>query len=76
MIRFSDIKTGLEGGVVNITFQSLVSGEERVAKCTLNPTYFSHKIKQSESDSILVYRLDKNKWDDIKLNTILKYEVA
>jgi hypothetical protein len=76
MIRFSDIKSVLEGSIVNITFQSLVSGEERVAKCTLNPIYFNNKIKQSESDSILVYRLDKNKWDDIKLNTILKYEVA
>jgi hypothetical protein len=53
-----------------------VSGEERIARCTLDPTYFSNKIKQSDSDSILAYRIHDKRWEDIKLNTIIKYEIA
>lgn len=76
MIRFSDIKSVLEKNVVDIYFTSLVSGEERIARCTLDPTYFSNKINQSDSDSILAYRIHDKKWEDIKLNTIIKYEIA
>ena len=57
MIRFSEIKSVLEKNVVDIYFTSLVSGEERIARCTLDPTYFSNKINQSDSDSILAYRI-------------------
>jgi|AACY02.5.fsa_nt_gi hypothetical protein len=76
MIRFSDIKSVLEKNVVDIYFTSLVSGEERIARCTLDPTYFSNKINQSDSDSILAYRIHDKRWEDIKLNTIIKYEIA
>jgi hypothetical protein len=76
MIRFSEIKSVLEKNVVDIYFTSLVSGEERIARCTLDPTYFSNKINQSDSDSILAYRIHDKRWEDIKLNTIIKYEIA
>jgi len=76
MIRFSDIKSVLEKNVVDIYFTSLVSGEERIARCTLDPTYFNNKINQSDSDSILAYRIHDKRWEDIKLNTIIKYEIA
>ena len=76
MIRFSEIKSILEKNVVDIYFTSLVSGEERIARCTLDPTYFSNKINQSDSDSILAYRIHDKRWEDIKLNTIIKYEIA
>jgi len=76
MIRFSEIKSVLEKNVVDIYFTSLVSGEERIARCTLDPTYFNNKINQSDSDSILAYRIHDKRWEDIKLNTIIKYEIA
>lgn len=76
MITFSEIKSVLEKNVVDIYFISLVSGEERIARCTLNPTYFKNKINQSDSDSILAYRIHDKRWEDIKLNTITKYEIA
>lgn len=76
MIRFSEIKSVLEKNVVDIYFTSLVSGEERIARCTLDPSYFSNKINQSDSDSILAYRIHDKRWEDIKLNTIIKYEIA
>ena len=76
MIRFSEIKSVLEKNVVDIYFTSLVSGEERIARCTLDPTYFSNNINQSDSDSILAYRIHDKRWEDIKLNTIIKYEIA
>ena len=76
MITFSEIKSVLERNVVDIYFISLVSGEERIARCTLNPTYFKNKINQSDSDSILAYRIHDKRWEDIKLNTITKYEIA
>jgi len=76
MIRFSEIKSVLEKNVVDIYFTSLVSGEERIARCTLDPTYFSNKINQSDSDSILVYRIHDKRWEDLRLNTIIKYEIA
>ena len=76
MIRFSEIKSVLEKNVVDIYFTSLVSGEQRIARCTLDPTYFSNKINQSDSDSILAYRIHDKRWEDIKLNTIIKYEIA
>lgn len=76
MIRFSEIKAVLEKNVVDIYFTSLVSGEERIARCTLDPNYFSNKINQSDSDSILAYRIHDKRWEDIKLNTIIKYEIA
>ena len=76
MIRFSEIKAVLEKNVVDIYFTSLVSGEERIARCTLDPSYFSNKINQSDSDSILAYRIHDKRWEDIKLNTIIKYEIA
>lgn len=76
MIRFSEIKSILEKNVVDIYFTSLVSGEERIARCTLDPSYFNNKINQSDSDSILAYRIHDKRWEDIKLNTIIKYEIA
>lgn len=76
MITFSEIKSVLETNVVDIYFISLVSGEERIARCTLNPTYFKNRINQSDSDSILAYRIHDKRWEDIKLNTITKYEIA
>jgi len=76
MIRFSEIKSVLEKNVVDIYFTSLVSGEERIARCTLDPSYFNNKINQSDSDSILAYRIHDKRWEDIKLNTIIKYEIA
>jgi hypothetical protein len=76
MIRFSEIKSVLEKNVVDIYFTSLVSGEERIARCTLDPSYFNNKINQSDSDSILAYRIHVKRWEDIKLNTIIKYEIA
>jgi len=76
MIKFNEIKKVLENNIVKITFTSLVSGEEKTALCTLNSTYYSNRVNQSESDRILVYRLDCKRWEDFQLNTIIKYEVA
>lgn len=73
---FSELKSVLERNVVDIYFTSLISGEERIARCTLNPTYFTNRINQSDSDSILVYRIHDKRWEDIRLNTIIKYEIA
>jgi hypothetical protein len=66
----------LNQGIVFIEFTSLNSGEDRTFQCTLDKEYLdSHNaMKQNpENDTILVFRLDKKSWEDIRVDSIQKW---
>ena len=66
----------LNQGIVFIEFTSLNSGEVRALQCTLDKEYLnSHNtMKQNpENDTILVFRLDKKSWEDIRVDSIQKW---
>jgi len=72
---FSELKGLLMTGIVNIKFTSLISGKEYTIPCTLMDKYTNSRINQSDSDVIILFRLDEDRWDDINIRTIVSYEV-
>jgi len=74
MIDFTKLQTLLQDFVVEISFTSLKSGKQYSIPCTLRADILPAVVKQSESDSILLYRLDTNKWEDLRLSTIDGYK--
>ncbi len=72
---FKELKDLLKRQVVNITFQSLISGKEYTIPCTLMDKYTNSRLNQSDSDVIILFRLDEDRWDDINIRTIVSYEV-
>ena len=72
---FSELKGLLMTGIVNIKFTSLISGKEYTIPCTLMDKYTNSRLNQSDSDVIILFRLDEDRWDDINIRTIVSYEV-
>ena len=69
----------LKKGVVNITFKKIDSGEIRKMPSTLKSDLIPNGTKiqsiSSNSDTIMVWSLDKNAWRDIRVDTINSWEV-
>ena len=66
----------LSEGIVNIEFTSLNSGKIRTLLCTLSEEHLvnHNTMKQDpENDTILVFRLDKKSWEDIRVDSIQKW---
>lgn len=72
---FTELKGLLMTGIVNIKFTSLISGKEYTIPCTLMDKYTNSRVNQSDSDVIVCFRLDEDRWDDININSIVSYEV-
>ena len=77
-MEINNLKKLLVSAEVIITFKSLKSGRTITEKCSLNKNLIpeGYSFNQSgESDSILCYLTEKNRWEDIKNSTIIKFEV-
>ena len=75
----NELITALKRGVVVISFKKIDSGEIRVMPSTLNEELMPEGVKimsiSSESETIMVWSLDKNAWRDIRVNTITEWRV-
>ena len=74
MVEFNKLQKLLQDFVVEVSFTSLKSGRQYSIPCTLRADVVPAVVKQSESDSILLYRLDTNKWEDFRLTSIDGYK--
>ena len=75
----NELITALKRGIVVISFKKFDSGEIRVMPSTLNEELMPDCVKimniSSESETIMVWSLDKNAWRDIRVNTITEWRV-
>ena len=75
----SELITALKRGIVVISFKKIDSGEIRVMPSTLNEELIPDGVKimniSAESETIMVWSLDKNAWRDIRVNTITEWRV-
>tara|TARA_B100000941_G_scaffold38620_1_gene22951 strand:- start:106 stop:345 length:240 start_codon:yes stop_codon:yes gene_type:complete len=75
----NELITALKRGIVVISFKKIDSGEIRVMPSTLNEELMPEGVKimsiSSESETIMVWSLDKNAWRDIRVNTITEWRV-
>ena len=75
----NELITALKRGVVVISFKKIDSGEIRVMPSTLNEELMPDGVKimniSAESETIMVWSLDKNAWRDIRVNTISEWRV-
>ena len=74
MVEFNKLQKLLQDFVVEVSFTSLKSGRQYSIPCTLRADVVPAVVKQSESDSIFLYRLDTNKWEDLRLSSIDSYK--
>ncbi len=74
MVEFNKLQTLLQQYVVEISFTSLKSGKQYSIPCTLRADVIPVQVNQSNSDAILLYRLDTNKWEDLRLSSIDGYK--
>lgn len=74
MVEFNKLQKLLQDFVVEVSFTSLKSGKQYSIPCTLRADIVPAVVKQSESDSILLYRLDTNKWEDLRISSIDGYK--
>ena len=66
----------LSEGIVNIEFTSLNSGDLRTIPCTLSQERLKNHFYMTQhpsSDTVLVFRLDTQAWEDIRVDTIQKW---
>ena len=71
---FAELKELLRNDIVDITFVSMVSNKEYTIPCTLNESLTNSRVNQSSSESIVCFRLDQDRWEDINLNSIVSYK--
>tara|TARA_Y100001935_G_C17199332_1_gene454228 strand:+ start:662 stop:907 length:246 start_codon:yes stop_codon:yes gene_type:complete len=79
MTFMNDLINSLKNGVVTISFKKIDTGEIRVMPSTLNPKLIPtgsviNNISD-DSETIMVWSLDKNSWRDIRVNTILEWKI-
>tara|TARA_B100000575_G_scaffold284888_1_gene279532 strand:+ start:1144 stop:1389 length:246 start_codon:yes stop_codon:yes gene_type:complete len=79
MTFMNDLINSLKNGVVIISFKKIDTGEIRVMPSTLNPKLIPtgsviNNISD-DSETIMVWSLDKNSWRDIRVNTILEWKI-
>ena len=69
----------LKGGTVGITFISANSGREITIEASLNinvvPNMHIHRQNVDMSDTLLVWRLDERKWEDIRMESITSWKI-
>ena len=70
---FTELRGLLQKDVVDITFISDNSHKEYTIPCTLMESLTSSRVNQQINDTIVCYRLDEKKWEDIRLNSIVSY---
>ena len=70
---FTELRELLQKDVVDITFISDNSHKEYTIPCTLMQSLTSSRVNQQINDTIVCYRLDEKKWEDIRLNSIVSY---
>jgi RNA-binding protein YhbY len=71
---FTELKELLQRDVVDITFISDNSQKEYTIPCTLMESFTSSKVNQQINDTIVCYRLDEKRWEDIRLHSIVSYQ--
>ena len=75
----NELSAALKKGIVVISFKKIDSGEIRVMPSTLNEELMPDGVKiiniSAESETIMVWSLDKNAWRDIRVNTITEWRV-
>ena len=75
----NELITALKKGIVVISFKKIDSGEIRIMPSTLNEELIPDGVKimniSAESETIMVWSLDKNAWRDIRVNTITEWRV-
>ena len=75
----NELINALKNGTVIISFKKIDSGDIRVMFSTLNEDLMPDGVKimniSSESETIMVWSLDKNAWRDIRVNTITEWRV-
>jgi len=71
---FTELKELLQRDVVDITFISGNSQKEYTIPCTLMESLTSSKVNQQINDTIVCYRLDEKRWEDIRLHSIVSYQ--
>ena len=75
----TELITALKRGIVVISFKKIDSGEIRVMPSTLSDKLMPDGVKimniSSESETIMVWSLDKNAWRDVRVNTITEWRV-
>ena len=75
----NELIEALKKGAVVITFKKIDTGDVRVMPSTLNPGLIPESTSitniSAESETIMVWSLDKNAWRDIRSNTIIEWRV-
>lgn len=75
----NELIEALKKGIVVITFKKIDTGEIRVMPSTLNHNFIPDSTSimniSAESETIMVWSLDKNAWRDIRSNTIIEWKV-
>ena len=75
----NELIEALKKGIVVITFKKIDTGEIRVMPSTLNRNFIPESTSimniSAESETIMVWSLDKNAWRDIRSNTIIEWKV-
>ena len=75
----NELIEALKKGIVVITFKKIDTGEIRVMPSTLNRNFIPDNTSimniSAESETIMVWSLDKNAWRDIRSNTIIEWKV-
>jgi len=75
----NELIEALKKGIVVITFKKIDTGEIRVMPSTLNCNFIPDSTSitniSAESETIMVWSLDKNAWRDIRSNTIIEWKV-
>ena len=71
---FAELKELLKNDIVDITFVSMVSNKKYTIPCTLMESLTNSRVNQSSSESIVCFRLDQDRWEDINLNSIVSYK--
>ena len=75
----NELIEALKKGIVIITFKKIDTGEIRVMPSTLNRNFIPESTSimniSAESETIMVWSLDKNAWRDVRSNTIIEWKV-
>ena len=75
----NELIEALKKGIVVITFKKIDTGEIRIMPSTLNRNFIPESKSimniSAESETIMVWSLDKNAWRDIRSNTIIEWKV-
>ena len=75
----NELITALKKGIVVISFKKIDSGDIRIMPSTLCEKLMPDGVKimniSSESETIMVWSLDKNAWRDVRVNTITEWRV-